>query len=245
MVLKVLSNGAYSVRITSAGGGKSSWNDLDLTRWRDDRSTDAWGMFFYLKDLKTQSVWSAAEQPVRASPPDDIETRADCLVPKAAPVEIRRLMLTNRSGIPRDIEITSYLEVVLAPGIADLSHPAFSNLFVQTEYVRALRALLCFRRPRSSREKTFWMFHTVVGGGRVEYETDRARFIGRGRTVQFPRAMDNRQSLSNTVGAVLDPILSLRRRVRIPPGLTAEISFVTGAATSRSGALMLAGRYRT
>ena len=148
----------------------------------------------------------------------------------------------------RVIELTSYAEVVLVPPAADAAHPAFSNLFVQTECVPELDVVLATRRPRSSDEPRLWLAHVVAVEGEtvgdLQWETDRARLY-RAR----PRAPDasvagRGPALSNTVGSVLDPIVSLRRRVRIPPGVTVRVSFSTMLAPSREEALGLAEKYR-
>src|ERR1035441_5656141 len=130
-------------------------------------------------------------------------------------VELRRVTLINHSHSRRVIELTSYAEVVLALPAADASHPAFSNLFVQTEFLSPRPAILCTRRPRSEGEKPPWLLNFMVGQGgeqgEVSCETDRARFIGRGRTLAAPAALQTILPLSNTTGSVLDPISSLRQ----------------------------------
>lgn len=221
-------------------------------------------MFFYVRDLSDKTIWSATQQPVR-KPPDRYEaiyrpegvnylrqdgrvvTRTEVMVSPKYPAEIRKISITNESGVRRGVEITSYLEVVLAPFGSDLSHPAFSNLFIETEYVRKESALLCSRRPRSSKENRFWMVHRLTGidgvvPSQIEYETDRNRFIGRGRTTQFPRALDPGMRLSNTVGAVLDPVMSLRCVLLIPPGKSAGVVYVTGAGFDRASVLSMTGK---
>ncbi|RPH53975.1 MAG: phosphorylase, partial [Acidobacteria bacterium] len=161
--------------------------------------------------------------------------------------EVRRVSITNLGARTREIELTSYAEIVLAPPAADAAHPAFSNLFVQTEFVPELRALLATRRPRLHGEPQVWAAHVVVAEGEtvggVQYETDRARFLGRGRGIRTPMSIIDGLPLSNTVGDVLDPIVSLRRRVRLVPGATARVTFSTLVAPSRDGALALADEY--
>ena len=147
----------------------------------------------------------------------------------------------------REVELTSYAEVVLAPHAADVAHPAFSNLFIETEFVAAENALLARRRPRSSKDEPAYAVHVVVTDGErvgaVQYETDRSRFLGRGHTAADPVAVVEDRPLSNTVGAVLDPVFSLRQRVRLQPGETARVSFTTAVARSREEALALADKY--
>ena len=210
----LLSNGRYHVVITSAGGGYSRWRDLAVTRWREDATRDCWGTFCYLRDLDSGALWSTAWQPTlkpakryqaiftqsRAEfrrSDDQIDTHTEISVSPEDDIELRRITITNRSKLPRTIEVTSYAEVVLALPAHDLSHPAFSNLFVQTELVRDRQAILCTRRPRSAEEKPPWMMHlmTVQGTtiGEASFETDRMKFIGRGRTLAAPAAMDGKR----------------------------------------------------
>jgi cyclic beta-1,2-glucan synthetase len=145
--------------------------------------------------------------------------------------------------------VTSYIEVVLAPGATEAAHPAFSNLFVETEFIAGQSGLLATRRRRSQNEGEVWGLHVVIADretiGPVQYETDRARFLGRGHTTADPVAVMEGRPLSNTVGAVLDPILSLRLRVRLAAGETARIAFATGLAQSREEALRLADKYHS
>ena len=177
-----------------------------------------------------------------------ITTTLDIVVSPEHDAEVRRVSITNLGTQTREIELTSYAEIVLAPPAADMAHPAFSNLFVQTEWALKVGALLATRRPRSHGEPQVWAAHVVVVAGDtvgdVQYETDRARFLGRGRSIRTPLSVIDGHPLSNTVGAVLDPIVSLRRRVRLEPGATARITFSTLVASSRDEALALADEYR-
>jgi cyclic beta-1,2-glucan synthetase len=260
----LLSSGEYSVMITNSGSGRSVCRGLDLTRWREDRTCDNWGAFFYLRNLRSGHVWSAGYQPLRREPDeyevvfstdkaefrrvdDAIETHLEVAVSPENHAEIRRLTLTNHHARAQELEVTSYVEIVLNPHRADLAHPAFGKLFLETEFVAAQEALLCRRRPRAAEEKPVWAVHVVaVDGptmGAVQYETDRARFLGRGRTPAHPAALDPGARLSGTTGPVLDPILSLRRRLRVAPGRSVSIAFTTALADSRDQALTLADQY--
>ncbi len=261
----LLSNGSYHVVISSAGGGYSRWHDLALTRWREDATRDCWGTFVYLRDAETGEFWSAAHQPARRATKNyeaifaqgraefrqrhaGLETHTEIAVSPEDDVELRRITLVNRSAVTRMIELTSYAEVVLAPQAADAAHPAFSNLFVQTEFLREPAALLCTRRARSQEEKPPWLLHVMVGQGGVQgeisCETDRARFIGRGGSAAQPAALQAAGPLSNTAGSVLDPIVALRRILTLPPHETVVVDLVIGVAESRDGALALADKYR-
>jgi cellobiose phosphorylase len=262
----LLSNGRYHVVVSSAGGGYSRWRDLAVTRWREDATRDCWGTFVYLREVATGEFWSTAYQPTlrttkgyeavftqaraefRQRPPG-LEIHTAISVSPEDDVELRRITLTNRTAATRVIELTSYAEVVLAPPGADAAHPAFSNLFVQTEFARASSAVLCTRRPRSADEQAPWLLHLMVGQGggqgEISCETDRNRFVGRGGSLANPAALQDNAPLSNTVGSVLDPIVSLRRTVSLPPHETVIVDIVLGMAESREGALALVEKYQS
>jgi cyclic beta-1,2-glucan glucanotransferase len=261
---QLLSNGRYAVMLTTAGSGYSRWRNLAITRWREDVTRDAWGTYVFLRDVESGETWSAGYQPrgvaaesYEVTFSEDraeiirrdraISTTLQVIVSPEDDAEVRRVSLTNLGTKRRDIELTSYAEIVLAPPAADAAHPAFSNLSVQTECIPGLDTLLATRRPRSRAESSVWLAHVaVVEGetvGHLEWETDRARFLGRGRGVRTAAAVVDGHPLSNTVGAVLDPIVSLRRRVRLPPGVTVRVAFSTLVTPSRAEAVVLAEKY--
>jgi cyclic beta-1,2-glucan synthetase len=261
----LLSNGRYTVMITAAGSGFSRWEDLAVTRWREDTTRDCWGTFVFLRDSRTGDVWSAGFQPcgTEADRYDVVysEDRAritqrdaslsiilEIVVSPEDDAELRRLTVTNLENRDRLMDFTSYAEVVLAPQSADEAHPAFSNLFVETEFVPGIETLLATRRPRSADESRVWLAHLAAPEGETvgapQYESDRARFLGRGRGVRAPVAVIEGRDLSNTAGTVLDPIVSLRYRVSIPPLGTARLVFTTLVARSREQALEIAEKYR-
>ena len=63
--INLLSNGNYSLMITNSGGGYGRWRDIDIYRWRADTTSDSWGSFCYIKDMKSGEIWSAAYQPTQ------------------------------------------------------------------------------------------------------------------------------------------------------------------------------------
>ena len=260
----LLSNGRYTVMLTAAGSGYSRWHELAVTRWREDVTLDRRGSFIFLRDTESNEIWSAGYQPTLAEPKHyeaefaedraritrhdgDLCTTLEIILSPEEDVELRRLSINNQGDTERIIEITSYAEIVLAPLNADIAHPAFSNLFVKTEYEPGISGLIASRRPRSGEDQEVWAAHVLVVQGRseggLEYETDRMRFVGRGRTIAKPDAVMQGRPLHNTVGNVLDPIFSLRVRVRIAPGQTTHITFSTMVARNRSDILLLADKY--
>ena len=261
----LLSNGRYSTMLTTAGSGYSRWESCAVTRWREDGVCDDFGSYIFLRDVHSNEVWSAGFQPSGREPDDyrvafnedraefirqdgTLTTSLDVLVSSEDDAEVRRVSITNNGPRAREIEITSYSELVLAPQAADVAHPAFSKLFVETEFLPEVGALLATRRRREPAEPEIWVGQlAVVDGealGKIEVETDRARFIGRGQSVRTPIAMIDGRALSNTTGAVLDPIFALRRRVRIAPGAVARISFWTMAASTREILLDIVDKHR-
>src|SRR2546421_6705924 len=263
--VQLLSNGKYHVMVSNAGGGYSRWNDVAVTRWREDATCDHWGTFCYIRDLATGRFWSSAHQPAIKRlehyeaifseakvefrcREGELEAHTEIAVSPEDDVELRRVTLTNRSRKRRVVEITSYAEVVLASPDADVLHPAFSNLFVQTEILEPRRAILCTRRARSLHDQAPWMFHLMVVHGAdvetVSYETDRMRFIGRGRTVASPLAMSSAAPLSGSQGSVLDPIIAIRYQITLDPGQSATANLVSGVGETRDRCLQLVDKYQ-
>ena len=261
----LLSNERYGVMLTTAGSGYSRWRNLAITRWREDATLDCWGSYIFLRDAQTGQYWSAGYQPSGVEPDayeasftedraefirrdGSLSTTLEVLVSPEDDAEVRRVSIANLGTRAREVQVTSYAEIVMAPQAADLAHPAFSNLFVETEFVPGPQALLATRRRQSENETPVWVAHVAVVEGDsvddLQYETDRALFLGRGHQVRDAVSISDGRPLSNTVGPVLDPVISLRHTVRIPPGSTARIIFSTIVASTREQAVDLADKYR-
>ncbi len=261
----LLSNGRYNVMVTNAGGGYSKWKDLQVTRWHEDCTRDNWGTFCYIRDESSGEFWSTAHQPTLKSSKSyevifseglaefrrsdqNIDMHTEIVVSPEDDTELRRIHLTNKSRTRRTIEITSYSEVVLASADSDNLHPAFSNLFVQTEIVPERNAIICTRRPRSVEEQTPFMFHMMAGRGvntgKTSFETDRMQFIGRGNTSAFPKVMKDSNALSGSQGSVLDPVVSIRYKLILEPEETATIDMVFGMCETRNSVLTLIDKYQ-
>ncbi|HET6617836.1 MAG TPA: glucoamylase family protein, partial [Gemmatimonadota bacterium] len=260
----VLSNGRYSVMMTNAGAGYSRWRELAVTRWREDATRDHWGTFVFVRDATTGYTWSAGYQPSTVEPEtyeaafmeDRIEIRRrdgalattmDVIVSPEDDGELRRVSIKNLGSRDHVVELTTYAEIALDTPAADAAHPVFQNLFVQTEYLPTYGALIATRRPRDSKKAPIWAVHVAAVEGKsveaVQYETDRTRFLDRGVGVGNPSTIVDGRPLSNTTGAVLDPIFSLRRMVRLGPGETVVVTFSTLVADSREKAVALADKY--
>ncbi|MEP6609901.1 MAG: glycosyl transferase, partial [Burkholderiaceae bacterium] len=265
MRAQLLSNGRYTVMLTDAGSGFSRWRDLAINRWREDSTCDDWGTYVLLRDADSGSVWSAGLQPCGGAPDEylaslseacvqivrhdgSLETTLEVAVTNSIDAELRRLTIVNHGAIPRTLEITSYAELVLGSAAADASHPAFSKMFVQTEAVADGGGILLGRRRKRARhDPDVWAAHFSSGDGQAgafNFETDRARFIGRGQTLRDAVALRG-GSLSNTAGTVLDPIFSIRRRVNVAAGARVRVAFWTVVADSRAAVLTHCKSLRT
>ena len=262
---QLLSNGRYAVMLTAAGSGYSRWRNIAVSRWREDLTRDCWGTYTFLRDELTGNVWSAGHQPTGVEPDSyeaaffedhaefvrrdrSLSTLLEVVVSSEDDAEVRRVSVTNLGARPREVQVTSYAEISLTSQPADVAHPAFANLFVETEFVPDVGAILATRRKRSDDEPSVWVAHLLsVEGetvGELQYETDRARFLGRGHDLRNPVSIVDGRPLSGTVGSVLDPVMSLRRIVHVPPGTTARIAFTTIAASTRQEVLDIADKYR-
>ena len=260
----LLGHGELSTLVTAVGTGFTAWRGVDIHRFREDPALDSGGIFLYLRDRSTGDVWSAGFAPTQRKPDHysaafssakaeihrrdgDLETVTEIGVSPEHPVEVRRVTLTNHGSTPREIELTTYTEVVLADRNADIAHRAFSGMFVETEAFPERGALLARRIPRSAGEPETWVMQILTvednEWGGFEFECSRDRFVGRGNTLASPRALTGREPLSGTAGAVLDPALALRRSVVLQPGKRARIAVCTALAPDRDTALELLDTY--
>ena len=263
--LQLLSNGSYHVMVTGSGHGYSRWNDMAITRWRADATQGDGGSCCHVRDHSARPSGSATAQPESLRPDDrghdfrqgrstfwhrgqEIETRTEMAVSPDDPVELRRVVITNVCKTRRTLSATSYAEIVLSPPATDSAHPAFSKLFIETEIDPALQAILATRRPSTPGDPTPWLFHFAVIGGSAAaaqtFETDRMRFIGRGRDAGDPQAMDDGAALSGTVGPVLDAVAAIRVPFVLEPGASITIDWLTGVATSRAACVALGRKVR-
>ena len=263
--VQLLSNGRYHVMVSNAGSGYSRWKDIAVSRWHEDSTCDHWGSFCFIRDLESGEFWSAGHQPTLKQADHyeviysqgraeirrrdyNIDTHLEIVVSPEDDAECRRLHITNRSRRRRQLEFTSYTEVVLNSGIADMLHPAFSNLFVQTEIIPESHGIMCTRRPRSPEEHPLWMFHLMKVHGttsqEVTYETSRDQFIGRGNTISSPQALTQKESLSGTQGSVLDPIAAIQYRVTIMPYETITIDMLYGVNQTKEECERQMGKYQ-
>lgn len=265
-VSQILSNGSFSLMMTTGGSGYTKLNEKFLGRWVDNSTSENSGLFIFIKDIKRNKIWSSGYFPTLAKAQsyqavfnedkidiirvdNDILTTTEVLIAPEDNVELRKLTLTNRNSFDVELEITSYLELCLAP-IKDMNaHPTFSKLFIQTDYDRQRETLLANRRARSSDELSIWAFHTVKDISektpyQLEYETSKSQFIGRGNDLKTARVINEDIKLSNTVGSTLDPIFSIRKRIKIKAKSSLQLVLASGLTSERDESLRLAEKYR-
>ena len=261
----LLGHGQLSTAITVLGEGFTTWRDVDVYRFREDAAAEAGGLYVYLRDKTDDRVWSTGYRPTRAQPDfydvafaidhveitrrdGDVETLTEIAVSPERPAEVRRVTLTNHGSEAREIEVTTYTEVVLTQRAADVAHRAFAAMFVETEWVPERCALLAHRRPRSSSEPETWVAQVLWTDGdawshHAEHETSRASFVGRGRTTEDPAGLH--RPLADDTGNVLDPTLAIRRTVRLEPGAHARFTLTTALAQTRTEALEVTEMFST
>ncbi len=259
----ILSNGSYSVMLTDRGTGYSRTKMAAVNRWRADSTLDPYGMYLYVQNRSEGCLWSSAYAPLNVMPDayevlfgadkavfrrrdGAVETETEITVADADNAEIRRVSLKNTGSATCELEVTSYFEVVLNTQSADIAHPAFGNLFVQTEYLPEKKCLIANRRTRSEQDRGLWLATVLVTEGKagsIQYESDRMQFLGRGHTAKSPIVFERGRQLSNTTGPVLDPVMSLRAKLTVDPSKTARVSFVVCVAESREDLLALVDKY--
>lgn len=261
----LLANGNYSLMISNSGSGYSKKDGMMVYRWTEDVTTDDIGLFFYIKDLASEKVWSSAYEPCKSKGDsyevifaldkaefkrrdEDTETCTEIAVSNEDNSEVRKISLKNNSKEAKTLEITSYAEITLAPLNADEVHPAFSNLFIRTEFVEEPMCILANRRPRAKNQKKPWVMQTMVVEGKdlgnTQYETRRVNFIGRGNDLTHPQAMAGKTELKNSAGDVLDPIISIRKRIKIEPSEKCTVYFISSVCESREEAISMAEKYQ-
>lgn len=258
----VLSSGDYSLMITNRGSGFSKKGDIYINRWREDFLTKSYGNFVYISDLKRNKFWSNTYEPTNVIPEKykvefsnhkvdfyrldgDIETKTEIVLLPEEEGEVRKITIKNIGNEDTLIEITSYLELVGDKIENDITHSVFNNLFIKTEICEEIHMLLGERRKRNKNEEKVWVYHM----GKIyenaeenfQYETNRLNFVGRGKNLRYPNALS--KGLTNTAGVVLDPIMSIGKRVKIKGKESITIYFLTGITDTKENAVNIGKKY--
>ena len=260
----MIGNGRFATWISDAGAGAVWWHRHALTRWLPDTTRDNYGLWIYVRDRENGSLWSVGRQPTGTISQDThvifhphmaefhrrddgIAMRMEVGVAFGDDLEIRRVTMVNETNRVRHLQVTSFGEVVLAPPLEDERHPAFSKLFVGSEYLQAFDGLLFTRRPRHPGDQPPALLHRIVLDHfepmDMSYETDRSAFLGRNGSPRRPRGIV--EELSGTTGWTLDPIMALQLSLELAPRETQQFAFLTIAAGSRESVFELAERYAT
>lgn len=263
-VTHLLSNGNYSMMVTNSGSGYSKYQNIDISRWRVDSTCDNWGSCLYIRDTERNAYFSASSFPAGNSPSSSysvnfsnhkveirkrdlaLDVLTEIAVSPEDNVEVRHITLSNIAMRYRLLEVTSYVEIALAEHKADLIHPAFSKMFIETEIAKEYEALLAHRRQRSPEDPERWCFHLIAMSTPPShpffYETRRDLFIGNTRSLAKPEKLS--YPLSDSSGYVLDPIFAIRKKIRMEAGKQVKLSMITGYANTRDEAIKLIEKYR-
>jgi cyclic beta-1,2-glucan synthetase len=265
--LQLLSNGSYHLTVTASGLGASRWQELAVIRWCADATLDPGGARCLVRRDAAPAGGPAAAPRSRLptgtgtsghdfrdgraivwTHDEDLETRSELAVSIDDPLELRRVVFTNHGDRRLTLSATSYAEIVLSPPATDSAHPAFSKLFVETVIDLPLQTILATRRPSTPADPTPWLFHTALvsgsAAGTLSFETDRMRFIGRGRDAGDPQALDEDAALSGTAGAVLDAVAAIQVPFVLEAGASITIDWLTGVAATRGACVALARKSR-
>lgn len=259
----ILSNGSMQMLTTESGSGYLAWKDVALTRWRNDPILDPWGNRFYFQDMDHEKMWMLGIQPIHEQfqeyrvlySPHMIEIRQvigdiriiiQSTITPNEDVCLQKISLTNQSNKKCQVRLLSYGEVVLAPQTTDQQHPAFNQMFIESRYHDDLKMLRFDRRKRSSDEQTFLLGHLLYDNidGEVEYESDRARFLGRGHQLSMPIVFEKQKLLSGTTGTTLDPIFSIGKQIILERNQTVNLTYITLAGDDGEELLRTAKKYR-
>ena len=261
--INVISNNEYTIVLSDKGTGYSKYKDILVNRFKETEDTEQ-GIFFYVKNIKQKRIWAnshmnylgpADKYTVTFSPDSskitridgNIETTTKVTVCSGDNVEIRSLEITNIGNLEEILEVTSFLEPVLSSKEADISHPAFNNLFLRYEYLEDMNAILVRRRDRHSTNQEIYMvvfLDTESDNiGELEYEIDKEKFMGRGN-INIPKMVAESKPLSKTMGLVTDPAIVLKRNIKLNPEQKVILDLVICVSEDREEVLDLAKKYK-
>lgn len=259
----VISNGAYTVLSDDRGCGYSKYHDIVINRYKDTADTSQ-GIFFYIKNIKSKRLWTASQMKYLSEAdkyavyfaPDhtkivrrdgNIETQMNISVTPEDPVEIRRLQLKNTGTTEEILEITSLLEPVLSNKMQDYSHMAFNKLFLSYEYDEQTSSMIIKRKQREPGKPEIYLgvnFYTENDTiGELEYEIDKEKLYGRGNHT-VPSKIKESKPLSKSLGLVTDPIVALKRTIKIAPESKVVIDLIMTVANSKEEVLEKIEKYQ-
>jgi len=258
--ISILSNSKYLLLINDRGNGFSRYKTTQLNRYRKITEQD-YGNYLYIKDLESDKVWSNTYAPTNVKPDkynvvfatdrikflrmdQGVSTKTEIIVTREKNAEIRKITFQNTTTKTKNLELTTYTEPIIEENIVDVTHRTFNNLFVSSEFDKETKSLIMCRKNNSKKTKGYFISKLFIPNEdyEVTYETERANFIGRNNNVDAPHAMTEKK-LSNTVGANIDPIMSLRSSIKIEPGKKKTIYYICGFAKSKTQVLDIVDEY--
>jgi cyclic beta-1,2-glucan synthetase len=267
---QVLSNGRYNVLLRANGAGSSSFEQIGITRSRDDALRDDRGSFFYLRRGPKARLHSITQHP--APDPaahyssafhadrvcfdtewDNLHAHMTVWVSPEDDIEFRQVELRNGGELPLDIELLSAFEVALSDARADEAHPAFTNLFVSAQWLPSHQALLLERKPRLATEQGLRMAHFLTDSStplrQVRLSTSRQHWQGRNRPSSQPLggltlAPDGSAEQAVTLDTGLDPVCALSARFHIAPGAKVRLTFATAVSKNADTLRAVIDKYR-
>ena len=256
--VSVLSNSKYSIVINDRGNGFSRYETIQLNRYRKVSEQD-YGIYLYIKDMDTGKIWSNTYAPTNIKPDkydvvfatdrvkfirqdEDITTTTEIIVTKKHNAEIRKYTFVNKGNKVKNLELTSYLEAIIEPNPDDIGHRAFKNLFVSSKYdIETNSLIMC--RHNNIEDKSYLVNRLIVDKQKSTFETERANFVGRNRTVENPIILNNK--LSNEDGTNIDPVMSLRNTITVKPDKKVVVYFISGYGKSREQIMDIINSYNS
>ncbi|MFZ1289592.1 MAG: glycosyl hydrolase family 65 protein [Melioribacteraceae bacterium] len=266
--VNVISNGNHGVIVSQTGGG-FSWNEHSefnrITRWHQDLIQDNWGKFFYIRNNKTNEIWSPTWNPVKTeldsykcihgigytkfvSEYKKVKVEITIFVPFDNNLEIWDFKIKNESNEEVDLSIINYFEWVL--GSSNDHHREFHKQFLETEFNENLNGIIAKKRiwdiPLGDRGhwnidypySAFFITNKKVS----QFECDKESFIGNYGNLEKPKAVVT-GNLTNTCGKFFDSIASLKVDLKIQPNSEENVSYYLGLAENENEIKQIVNSY--
>ena len=259
----VIGNENYTIAMNQKGQGISRYKNIYINRYKctDDYSQ---GIFFDVKNIKSKNIWSSNyshnenkdNYQISFMPDKDeqemtnanIKTKIETTVASNEPVELRRMTLKNNGNEEEILEITTYFEPVLSSKEQDYAHPAFNNLFLIIKYDEEKNSIIVKRKEREINAKEMYLATTLSTNGEkvgdFEYEINEEKFIGRGN-YGTPQMVQNSIPLSKKIGLVTEPIIAMKRTVKIKPQEEIIVDFILSVEESKELAQENLDKYKS